>query len=245
MSEKVVLITGAAKRIGEALSLSMAKDGWDVVVHYNTSKKDADLLCKKINKLGRKAISVKADLSDEKQVRKIFLDANKTFKKITCLINNASVFYNDDIKKLSSESWKKHIDINLYAPIVLAQQFADQLGKNKGNIINMLDYCVLNLPDKFLSYAISKNGLWVATQMLARQLAPSVRVNGIGPGHTLPNDRETKETFDRARKKTPLQNGADVEEICNAVRFILSSHSMTGQILALDGGKHLIGADFY
>ena len=109
----------------------------------------------------------------------------------------------------------------------------------------MLDYCVWNLPDKFLSYSLSKYALWGATQMLAKQLAPKIRVNAIGPGHSLPNERETKDSFFKGRSATPLKNGADPEEISTAIDFILNSQSMTGQMLALDGGKHLIGADFY
>jgi NAD(P)-dependent dehydrogenase (short-subunit alcohol dehydrogenase family) len=243
MENKSVLITGAAKRIGREIALHMAQNGWNVAVHYNTSETEANALVREIEQLGRKAIAVSADLSDEKQVRGVFAAAK--IGKIDCLINNASVFENDKLENLSSESFNRHMQINLHSPLILAQEFVKQLGGANGNIINMLDYCVLSLPDKFLSYAVSKSGLWAATQILAKQLAPSVRVNAIGPGHALPNVRETESSFEKAYKSTPLAIQNKPEEICRGVDFILGSPSFTGQILALDGGKHLISADFY
>lgn len=245
MEHKVVLVTGGAKRIGRAMSLHMASCGWDIVVHYNKSKNEAEEIHEEIAKLGSRCFLVQAELSDEKQVRDIFKKYNNKFGKISCLINNASVFKNDTLNDQKSDNFHFHNSVNLYAPLILSQEFSQNLSGNKGNIINMLDYCVVNLPDKFFSYALSKFGLYGATQMMAKQLAPSIRVNAIGLGHSLPNERETKESFKEARKQTPLQNGADVDEICAAIDFILSSSSMTGQMLALDGGKHLIGADFY
>jgi NAD(P)-dependent dehydrogenase (short-subunit alcohol dehydrogenase family) len=245
MEQKVVLVTGAAKRIGKAIALHLASKGWSVVLHYNSSQDEANEVHEQIIKLGVDCFLVKADLSCEKQVRDVFKEYNNKFGKISCLINNASIFKNDVVDNLDSSCWRKHQDINLFAPIVLSQEFLKQLDGNKGNIINMIDYCVWSLPDKFLSYSISKYGLWGATKALAKQVAPNVRVNAIGPGHSLPNDKETNESFEEAKKMTPLKNGADVNEICRAIDFIIESPSFTGQMLALDGGKHLVGADFY
>ncbi|MCE3233535.1 MAG: fabG, partial [Rickettsiaceae bacterium] len=196
MQKKSVLITGAAKRIGKELALHMAQTGWHIAVHYNNSGDGADELEKATSKLVSKAVDGIGEL--------------------TCLINNASVFENDKLKNLKSEAWHKHIQVNLHSPLILAHEFVEQL-RGKGNIINMLDYCVLSLPDKFLSYAISKSGLWAATQILAKDLAPNVRVNGIGPGHTLPNIRESQAGFEKAYKATPLQIQSTPEEICRAI----------------------------
>lgn len=245
MERKVVLVTGGAKRIGKSISLHMASCGWNVVVHYNNSKNEAEETYDEITKLGVDCFLVQADLSGEKQLENIFTEYNGKFGKISCLINNASIINNDHIDDISSYNMQVHNNVNLYAPILLSKAFVQNLGGDKGNIINMIDYCVWNLPDTFLSYTLSKFGLWGATQILAKKLAPSVRVNAIGPGHSLRNDKETIEGFQRAKKSTPLQTCADVDEICTAIDFILSSSSMTGQMLALDGGKHLVGADFY
>jgi NAD(P)-dependent dehydrogenase (short-subunit alcohol dehydrogenase family) len=244
MQKKSVLITGAAKRIGKEIALHLAQNGWNVAVHYNNSGDGADELVNTIKKIGVKSVAIQCDLSDEKATSKLVSKAVDGIGELTCLINNASVFENDKLKNLKSEAWHKHIQVNLHSPLILAHEFVEQL-RGKGNIINMLDYCVLSLPDKFLSYAISKSGLWAATQILAKDLAPNVRVNGIGPGHTLPNIRESQAGFEKAYKATPLQIQSTPEEICRAIDFILDSPSFTGQILALDGGKHLVGAEFY
>jgi NAD(P)-dependent dehydrogenase (short-subunit alcohol dehydrogenase family) len=246
MKNKSVLVTGSAKRIGKAIAMHMASIGWNVAVHYNSSDSEAEALVDTIKKMGVNAVSIKADLGDEKQAKGVIEQAADGIGEITCLINNASVFENDKLSNLTAEKWHKHMEINLHAPLVLSQEFVKQLGANsKGNIINMLDYCVWNLPDKFLSYAVSKSGLWAVTQILAKQLAPNVRVNGIGPGHSLPNIRESQESFEKAYKQTPLQVQTEPEEICRAIEFIIGSPSMTGQMIALDGGKHLLGAEFY
>ncbi len=244
MTTKTVLITGAAKRIGKAIALSLATDGWDVAIHYNNSTKEAEETAEQIRKLGRKAITIQADLTDEAQVKTIFPAARKELGNISCLINNASIFKNNNIHNLQVATMTENMATHLYAPLILAQEFSSQI-KGEGNIINMLDYCVLNLPDKFLSYAISKSALWTATQMIARQLAPAIRVNGIGPGHSLMNEKETPEHFEQSYKLSPLGKQTHIDEICNAVKFILSSPTMTGQIIALDSGKHLLGADYY
>ena len=245
MEHKVTLVTGGAKRIGKAISLHMASRGWSVVVHYNTSKKEAEDLYGQIKEYGVECYLVQADLSETEQACNVFKDYNNKFGKISCLINNASVIGNDSIYDVSIENWKIHNNVNLYAPIMLSKEFVNNLGDECGNIINMIDYCAWNLPDTFLSYSLSKHGLWGVTQILAKKLAPNVRVNGIGPGHSLRNDKETVEGFERAKKSTPLQKCADLDEICTTIDYILSSPSLTGQMLALDGGKHLVGADFY
>jgi NAD(P)-dependent dehydrogenase (short-subunit alcohol dehydrogenase family) len=241
---KNILITGAAKRIGREMALYMAERGWNVAVHYNHSEKDAEEVVSFIKGKNLNAVAIPADLSDISQVATIIKKANKALGEITCLVNNASIFQNDNIQNMQPQNLQNHMQVNLFAPLILAQGFAAQL-KGQGNIINMLDYSVWNLPDTFLSYTLSKSSLWSATQMLAKQLAPNIRVNGIGPGHTLPNERENLKSFEAAKMKTPLRNGASPAEICRAIEFIIASPSFTGQMLAMDGGKHLVGAEFY
>lgn len=244
-NNKIVLITGGAKRIGAVFAQYFAKNNYDVAIHYNSSEKEAKKLCEKLSKYNVRTLIVKANLLNEKETAKIIPYVNKELGKITCLVNNASAFFNDDAKSLDRDIWDKNMEINLRAPFVLSAMFAAQLGKEKGNIINMLDYCVLNYSDKFVSYTLSKSALWSLTQISARTLAPNIRVNGIGPGHSLQNEREKDEKFKNAIKNTPLKHSAPPEELCNALDFILKSPSLTGQILAMDGGKHLIGAEFY
>lgn len=205
MTQKSVLITGAAKRIGKALAIHMASNGWNVAIHYNNSKDEAVELSNQLRSFNIKTCIVQADLADENQVKNIFKQCPDEIGVISCLINNASIFKNDQLHNLDDDMWYCHNNVNLYAPLLLSKDFCKQLGSEKGNIINMIDYCVWNLPDKFLSYTLSKFGLWGATQLLAKQLAPNVRVNAIGPGHSLANDRETAETFAKARALTPLQ----------------------------------------
>lgn len=247
MENKTALITGAAKRIGRAIAISMAENGWNIAIHYNSSQNEAEDLLKYIRSIGVQSCIIQADLADETQARSIIPQAVNKLGTISCLVNNASAFKNDTIDNFTSQSWNENMAINLNAPAVLIQEFTKQLGEGqKGNVINMLDYAVLRYPERFMSYTTSKAALWALTQQLALSLAPqNIRVNGIGPGNSLPALRESEERFNRTRLSSPLGIGADPTEICNAVNFILSSNSMTGQIIALDGGKHLIGPEVY
>ena len=156
------------------------------------------------------------------------------------LINNASIFEKDDVKSISSELWDKHIDINLKAPLFLSKDFANQFSKRKGGIIiNFLDQSVLTYRPNFIAYSVSKNSLWYLTRSLAQALSPHIRVCAIGPGPTLQGKRQTKKDFETQKKVTPLQVGPDLEEINNAINFIIKNNSFTGQMIVLDGGEHL------
>lgn len=243
---KNVLITGAAKRIGRAIALDLAKRGWNVVAHYNKSQADAESLKSEIEKNGQKCYLVQADLSDSTAAKQVVKDAVKGAGELSCLINNASSFKRDEFDDFDEESWDFQMKTNLLAPLMLAQEFSKQVSAdNFGNIVNMLDYSVLSQPDKFFSYSVSKSAMWFCTQNLAKRLAPNIRVNAIGPGHSLPNYKETEESFLTACEKTPIGKPSKPQEICNAIAFILSSETMTGQIIALDAGKHLISAEYY
>ncbi|MDB2414722.1 SDR family oxidoreductase [Rickettsiales bacterium] len=246
MEEKNAIVTGAAKRLGAAIAKRLANLGWNIALHYNNSYDEAEKVAKEIRNIGRKAFLVKADLSVDSELNTIIEKANEGLGELSLLINNASAFNNDLIDNITRESWNNHIDTNLWAPLKLSQDFSRQLSYDKkGQIINMVDYCVLRMPNNFLSYSTSKAALWSLTQSLGLQLAPKIRVNAIGPGDTLKNPREKQEHFDKACASTPLKHGSSPEEVCDTIEYFLKSKSVTGQLITLDGGKHLLGGGFY
>jgi NAD(P)-dependent dehydrogenase (short-subunit alcohol dehydrogenase family) len=237
------LVTGAAKRIGRAIALDLAAMGWAIAVHYNRSEIEAGEVVREINQAGGRAVALHADLARETDAQALIPAAAAALGPLTCLVNNASLFVMDKIETMTRTSWDGHLETNLRAPVVLAQAFAGQLPTSaQGNIINMLDERVWKPTPYFLSYTVSKMGLWTLTQTLALGLAPRIRVNGIGPGPTLPSARQTPEQFAAQCRALPLGRGTSPEEICGAIRFILSAPAMTGQMIALDGGQHLAWA---
>ena len=234
------LVTGAGKRIGRAIALSLGKQGWKVAVHYHGSRAAAEEVVEEIRSAGGTAVALQADLSREEEVLRLLPEAERALGPVTLLVNNASVFEMDKIETVTRDSWDRHIETGLRAPLVLIQELARRLPSDaKGNVINMLDERVWALTPYFLSYTVAKAGLWTLTQTLALGLAPRVRVNGIGPGPTLPSPRQTDEQFREQWQRMPLGRGTTPEEIARAVDFILSAPAMTGQMIALDGGQHL------
>lgn len=237
---KVALITGAAKRIGRTIALALAKDGYAVAIHYNSSAKDADALVSEVVNSGGKAIALQADLAVEKEVLTLIPRATKALGALGLVVNNASLFDRDEAMSVTRETWDAHMEANLRAPFVLIQGLAAQLPADaEGVAVNILDERVLNLTPHFVSYTLSKAGLWTLTQTLALALAPRVRVVGIGPGPTLPSPRQSAAQFARQAGAMPLKRGASPDEVAEAVRFILTARSMTGSIIMLDGGQHL------
>lgn len=237
---KTALVTGAARRIGRAIAVDLAARGWSVVVHHNSSVDEASAAVADIEAAGGRAVALAADLAREDQTKQLMADSIARFGPIGCLINNASRFDRDEIDTATRASWDAHIEPNLRAPFVLSQDMAAALPADReGVIVNILDQRVWNLTPHFLSYTLSKTGLWTLTQTLALALAPRIRVNGIGPGPTLKNERQTDAQFQRQQNSVPLRRGASSEEVARAVRFIIESPSMTGQMIALDGGQHL------
>ena len=235
-----VLITGAAKRIGRAIALGLASDGWSVVLHYGTSGDDAEQLARLIQDHGGEAVTIQADLRDDEQASGLISRAKEMVGPVSCLINNASLFEEDSAETATRESWDAHMQVNLRSPFVLTQAFSDQLPVGlEGNVVNIVDQRVWNLTPHFLTYTLSKAGLWTLTQTLAMALAPRVRVNAIGPGPALPSARQTEEAFIKQWSSLPLRRNVDLGEIVDAVRFILEAPSMTGQMIALDGGQHM------
>ncbi len=237
---KSVLITGAGRRIGRAIALDLAAQGWDVAVHHFRSADDARTVVTEIRDEGGRAVTVAADLTDTAAVDALIAKAVAALGPLTCLINNASVFEHDRIDTVDRTSWSRHLDTNLWAPLRLTQAFAAQCPSgHNGCVINILDQRVWNLTPDFLSYTVSKTGLWTLTRTLALALAPHIRVNGIGPGPTLPSARQSSPHFEQQWRNVPLERPTPMVEICAAVRFLLEAGSMTGQMIALDGGEHL------
>ena len=239
--DKSVLITGAARRIGRRIALAMAADGWAICAHYGASRDEADDLVEEISAAGGRARAFGADLGDGAAPTRLIEACREAFGGLDCLINNASRFDYDEAGTMTAESWSNHMEINLRAPVFLAQAFAKGLGPDgQGDIINIIDQRVWKLAPTHFTYTISKSALWTATQTMAQAFAPRIRVNAIGPGPTLPSAQQTQADFEREAGAMLLGRGTSPDEIAEAVKFILSAPAMTGQMIALDGGQHLL-----
>lgn len=236
------LVTGAARRIGRAIALALAEDGWSVAlcIRHDRSGEDAADVLREVEAKGVRAVVLQADLANRAAAEALVPDAAKALGPLSLLVNNASEFYPDEAGTMTATSWSEHMDVNLRAPAFLSQAFAAQLpADTDGNIVNIIDQRVWAPTPKFFSYTVSKMALWDMTRVLARSFAPRIRVNGIGPGPTLANQRQSAADFERQANATILGRGTTPEEICAAVRFILAAPAMTGQMIALDGGQHL------
>jgi NAD(P)-dependent dehydrogenase (short-subunit alcohol dehydrogenase family) len=237
---RAALVTGGGRRIGRALALALAEDGFAVAVHYHHSRAAAETVVAAIRAAGGAAVALGADLADENAVRDLLPQTERAFGLVGCLVNNAGVFGEDTVATVTRDSWDQHLAVNLRAPFVLIQEMAARLPVDAGGVVvNMLDERVWSLTPSFMSYTLSKSGLWTLTQTLALALAPRIRVNGIGPGPTLPSPRQTPRQFRRQRAQMPLERGTSPQEIAAALRFIVTAPAMTGQMIALDGGQHL------
>lgn len=236
-----MLITGAAKRIGRTIALEMAPRGWQIAVHHHDSQSEAEETVDLIKNAGDKAFAVQCDLSVRSQSEQLIGQcAALAGEPISALINNASIFEDDDAMTVSNESWDKHMEVNLHAPFLLSQALAKALNDGAdGNIINIIDQRVLKLNPQYMSYTLSKSGLWSLTRTLAQSLAPAIRVNAIGPGPTLSSIHQSGDDFNREATSTLLGKGPELKEIANTIAYILDTPSMTGQMIALDGGQHL------
>ncbi len=239
-THQTALITGAARRIGRAIALDLAAHGWRVGLHYRSSKDDAERLAEEIRRAGGVAAALPANLAQADEVRTLTERCAQALGAPSCLVNNASEFLPDTITSLTQAGWETHLDVNLKAPVFLAQALYLKLPEGtEGNVINILDQRVWRPTPDFFSYTVSKTGLWTATQTLAQAMAPRVRVNAIGPGPVLKSVHQTDADFEAEKAATLLKRGPTLQEIAAAVRFILATPSMTGQMIALDGGQHL------
>lgn len=244
------LITGAGRRLGRAMALYLAGRGHDVAVHYATSEHDAENLTAEITAMGRHAVALQADLLDEAQTEMLVPRASDALGgPLTLLINNASIFDYDTVQTATRKSWDRHMESNLRAPFVLIQNFAaqalpapfDENGEAQAPslIVNMVDQRVRKLTPEFMTYTLAKMGLWALTQTAAQALAPTIRVNAIGPGPTMIGARQSLQHFAKQRSNTILERGANPSDVTAALGYFLDAPSVTGQLLCTDGGQHL------
>jgi len=232
------LVTGGARRIGRAICLELAAAGFDIAVHHHTSDDEASTLVREIEGRGRRAIALSADLRDVVATHELIERAAEALGTISVLVNNASVFADDRLDTITGDSWSEHLDTNLRAPVLLAQAFARQAPEGSA-IINILDQRVLKPDPRFFSYGLSKAALWHATRTMAQALAPRVRVNGVGPGPTLPSVHQTPEEFEAEAGAVPLARAGSPQAVASAVRWLVDAELVTGQMIAVDGGQHL------
>ena len=239
MEARKIIITGGATRIGAAIAEKLSGPDVEITIHYNKSKSKAESLKKKLQKFGTIVYLVSGDLSKEKDVKKIIKFSKSKMKFFDCLVNNASLFENDKLENFTSESWESHISTNLRTPALLSKEFSKNVRGKNNNIINIIDQRIFKLTPYFFSYTLSKTGLYTLTKTSAMSLSPNIRVNGIAPGPTIKNKRQSEKHFKSQYLATPLKQQVDVNEICNAVDFFIKNSSITGQVLAIDSGQSL------
>jgi NAD(P)-dependent dehydrogenase (short-subunit alcohol dehydrogenase family) len=232
------LVTGGAKRIGRAICLELAAAGFDLAIHHRESGDEAAQLADGIRALGRRAVCLSADLADAEATGALVGRAVAALGPLSVLVNNASLFADDRLDTLTGESWASHMDVNLRAPVLLAQAFAAQ-APDGASIINILDQRVLKPDPRFFSYGLSKSALWVATRTMAQALAPRIRVNGVGPGPVLPSVHQTAEAFAAEAAAVPMGRPGSPEAIARTVLWLVDADLVTGQMIAVDGGQHL------
>jgi NAD(P)-dependent dehydrogenase (short-subunit alcohol dehydrogenase family) len=235
------LVTGAGLRIGAEVARALGRDGWTVAVHYRTSDRDAAQTVAAVVEAGGRAASFAGDLRQPDAAGRLIETVSGELGPVTCLINNAARFEYDEAHTMTVADWDAHMEINVRAPVFLAQAFAAKLPDDlDGNIINLIDERVWKLVPTHFSYTVSKAAFWAATQMLAQAFAPRIRVNAIGPGPTVQSRQQNAEEFASENRKMLLGHGTTPQEIAAAVNFILAAPAMTGQMIALDGGQHLL-----
>ena len=240
---RVALVTGAGRRIGRAIALGLARAGWDVAVHYRASEDEARQVAADIVALGRRAVTLQCDLSDEAAVRELLPRAIAALGPVRCVVNNASLFDYDSAADFTAARLDAHMRANVAAPILLSQALHAATvdgGGEPAAVINLLDQKLYNLNPDFLSYTLSKAALHTATTMLAQQLAPAVRVVGIAPGITMVSGDQTEAGFANAHQQTPLGRSSTPEDIADSVVYAASARAMTGTTLLVDGGQHLM-----
>ena len=239
MTTKKIFITGGATRIGAAIAKSLADYETIITIHYNRSKGNALKLKKELEDLGSEVYLLKADLNNHKQTHALLKLAYKKMKGLNCLINNASLFEDDSLYNFTDKSFTKHLNINLKAPAILIQNFKKLLKNSEGNIINIIDQRVEKLTPYFFSYTLSKSSLVTLTKTAAMKLAPNIRVNGISPGPTLKNSRQSETHFKKQWKSVLLKKKVRLENVCEGVKFLIKNDNITGEIINIDSGQRL------
>jgi len=241
-TRKIVLITGAAKRIGHIIALEMANAGWDIAIHYGKSKLEADETAKLVKAMGQEAICIEADLAQESEVEQILPTCIKQLGLPDCIVNNASIFEYDDPSCFQYQKLAQHMAINLAAPALLTKMFAHCLKdepQKKGVVVHLLDQKLDNLNPDFFSYTLSKSALDAAVTMQAMFFAPQLRVMGVAPGISLTSGDQSQAGFEEAHQAVLLGRSSTPEDIAQAILFITQAPAMTGSVLYVDGGQHL------
>ncbi|MCP8895678.1 SDR family oxidoreductase [Shinella daejeonensis] len=237
---KKALVTGGAKRIGRAIAMDLAQNGFAVAIHANRSLAEAEEMAAALAADGVEAVAVQCDLSDGAATARLMGEVNAALGPIDLLVNNASLFKPDTAADFSDALWDRHFAIHVKAPSILARDFLRQLpGEHGGSIVNIIDQRVWNPTPRYYSYTLSKSALWMATRTMAQSFAPRVRVNAVGPGPSLPNERQDDAAFQAQVGGLILRRGPELAEFGRTVRFLFDSPSITGQMIALDGGQHL------
>lgn len=235
-----VLVTGAGRRLGRAIALDLAQSGWRVGVHYHASAAEAASLVGEIEAMGGEAAALQADLRRFDELAPLVAECVERVGTPTCLINNAACFEWDSVGTLEPETWQSQLDINLRAPVFLTQAFAAALPEDlSGSVINLVDQKVWRLNPDYFSYTIAKSALWTATQTLAQALAPRIRVNAVAPGPVLPHEGQSESDFVEEYRSTLMKRVVSTDDVTSAIRFFLETPSVTGQMIAIDGGRHL------
>lgn len=240
MTRPVAFVTGGARRIGAAITRDLAAHGFALAIQCNSSREDADALAHQIVRAGGAAHVIQADLTDTKALPGLISEAAEALGPVRLLVNNASMFEEDSALSFDPDIWDQHFDIHLKAPVALTQAMAKALpGDTEGLVVNLIDQRVWRLTPRFFSYTLSKSALWTATQTMAQALGPRLRVNAIGPGPTLINPRQHAEDFQKQVDSLILGHGPDLSEFGATIRYLWEARSVTGQMIALDGGQHL------
>lgn len=240
-SKGVALVTGAGKRVGKVIALRLAREGYALALHCNRSRSEAERVMAEIVGAGGRAAVIQAELGDAGQVAGLVHAANAALGPIRLLVNNASIFEDDRLQTLKPETLTAHMAVNLAAPVLLSRDFAAQLPSDAaGAIVNIVDQRVLRPNPQFFSYYLSKSALLTATRTMAQALAPRIRVNAVGPGPTLANTHEGEAGFAKESEGTLLQHASAPEDIAEAVVYLAAARSVTGQMIAVDAGQHLV-----
>ncbi|HJM18983.1 MAG TPA: SDR family oxidoreductase [Candidatus Thalassarchaeaceae archaeon] len=238
----VALVTGGARRIGAEICRNLAASGHSVIIHYNTSKLESEALAEELQKISKIA-TIQADLGDQNECNDLLAKATQFFGPISILINNASFFEYDNLESFNADTFMRSIEVNTLSPLVLIKAFASQVPEGGGCIINMLDQKLHNPNPDYLSYTTSKTAIAGMTESLAIGLAPSIRVNGLAPGLTLPSPHAPNSKFEELHNSTPLARGSTPEDISEAVLYLVAAKAVTGQVLFVDGGERLSPRD--
>ncbi|MCR5866481.1 SDR family oxidoreductase [Aquincola sp. J276] len=245
LTRRVVLVTGAARRIGRSIALHLAQQGFDIALHCHHANDEAHATAAELQAAGARVAVLPADLTDEAACRVLLPQAVQQLGQVDAVVNNASLFEHDDVASFSHAAMERHWRANTAAPILLAQALHAHLGQREddatpaGCVVNLLDQKLWNPNPDHLSYTLSKAALESATTLLAMALAPQVRVVGVAPGVTLPSGPMNEAEFQRAHRMTPLQRSSTPEDVARTVRFVLDSPAITGTTILVDGGQHL------